>query len=57
MPSNISIVDERGTLLSRTFGNDDEMVAVQQDEARIKLENRLSSAIVAMVAIGRTLCA
>ncbi|MEQ8509779.1 MAG: flagellar basal-body MS-ring/collar protein FliF [Rhodospirillaceae bacterium] len=49
MPSNISIVDERGTLLSRTFGNDDEMVAVQQDEARIKLENRLSSAIVAMV--------
>lgn len=48
-PADISIVDERGTLLSRTYADDDEMIAVQQDEARIKLENRLSNAIIAMV--------
>lgn len=48
-PSNISIVDERGTLLSRNFSDDDEMVAVQQEEAKIKLENRLSGAIIEMV--------
>ncbi len=48
-PSNISIVDERGTLLSRNFSDDEEMVAVQQDEAKIKLEKRLSSAIIEMV--------
>lgn len=48
-PSNISIIDDRGTLLSRTFADDDEMIAEQQDEARIKLENRLSGAIIEMV--------
>jgi len=48
-PADISIVDERGTLLSRTYSDDDNMIAVQQDEARIKLENRLSNAIIAMV--------
>ena len=48
-PNNISIVDERGTLLSRTFSDDDDMIAVQQDEARVNLENRLSSAIIEMV--------
>lgn len=48
-PSNISIIDDRGTLLSRTFAGDDEMIAEQQDEARVKLENRLSSAIMEMV--------
>ena len=48
-PSNISIIDERGTLLSRNFSDDDEMIAVQQDEARVNLENRLSGAIMEMV--------
>ncbi len=48
-PNNISIVDERGTLLSRTFAAADEMIAVQQDEARVNLENRLSSTIIEMV--------
>lgn len=48
-PSNISIIDDRGTLLSRTFADDDEMIAEQQDEARVRLENRLSSAIMEMV--------
>lgn len=48
-PSNISIIDDRGTLLSRTFAGDDEMIAEQQDEARVKLENRLSGAIIEMV--------
>lgn len=48
-PNSISIVDERGTLLSRNFGDDDEMIAVQQDEARVNLENRLSGAIIEMV--------
>jgi len=48
-PNNISIVDERGTLLSRTFSDDEDMIAVQQDEARVNLENRLSSAIIEMV--------
>lgn len=48
-PTNISIIDDRGTLLSRTFAGDDEMIAEQQDEARVKLENRLSGAIIEMV--------
>ena len=48
-PTNISIVDERGTLLSRNYADDEEMVAVQQDEARVNLENRLSSAIIEMI--------
>jgi flagellar M-ring protein FliF len=48
-PSNISIVDERGTLLSRSYQNDQQMVVAQQDEARTKLEHRLSQAIMSMV--------
>ncbi|MFL2770253.1 MAG: flagellar basal-body MS-ring/collar protein FliF [Rhodospirillaceae bacterium] len=48
-PANISIVDERGTLLSRNYADDEEMVAVQQDEARVNLENRLSGAIIEMI--------
>ena len=48
-PSNISIVDERGTLLSRSYQNDQQMVVAQQDEARTKLERKLSTAIVSMV--------
>ena len=45
-PANISIVDERGTLLSRNYADDEEMVAVQQDEARVNVEKRLSGAII-----------
>lgn len=48
-PSSISIIDERGMLLSRNFNDDDEMIAVQQDETRVNLENRLSGAILEMV--------
>jgi len=48
-PTNISIVDERGTLLSRSFQNDDQMVVAQQDETRNKLERKLSSSIIALV--------
>jgi flagellar M-ring protein FliF len=48
-PSNISIVDERGALLSRSYENDQQMVAAQQDESRNKLEKRLSQAVTSMV--------
>ena len=48
-PSNISIVDERGALLSRSYENDQQMVAAQQDESRNKLEHRLAQAVTAMV--------
>ena len=48
-PSNISIVDERGTLLSRSYENDQQQVAAQQDDATRKLEQRLSQAIISMV--------
>ena len=48
-PGNISIVDERGALLSRSFENDDQMMAVQQEETRNKLEKRLASSIVTLV--------
>jgi flagellar M-ring protein FliF len=48
-PSNISIVDERGTLLSRSFENDDAMVAAQQDEAVRNMERRLSQSVTALV--------
>jgi flagellar M-ring protein FliF len=48
-PSNISIVDERGALLSRSFENDEQMVAAQQDESRNKLERRLAQAVTQMV--------
>ena len=48
-PNNISIVDERGTLLSRSYQNDAQMVVAQQDDARTKLEHRLSQAIMSMV--------
>ncbi len=48
-PSNISIVDERGALLSRSYQNDEQMVTAQQDESRINLERRLSTAVTQMV--------
>jgi flagellar M-ring protein FliF len=48
-PSNISIVDERGTLLSRSYQNDQQMVVAEQEEARTKLEKNLSQAVVSMV--------
>ena len=48
-PSNISIVDERGTLLSRAYENDQQMVAAQQDETRNNMEKRLSQAVTSMV--------
>jgi len=48
-PSNISIVDERGALLSRAYDNDQQMVAAQQEEARNNLERRLSQAVTQMV--------
>ncbi len=48
-PSNISIVDERGALLSRSFENDDAMVAAQQDEAVKNMERRLSTSVISLV--------
>ncbi len=48
-PSNISIVDERGALLSRAYDNDASMVAAQQDESRNSLERRLAQAVTSMV--------
>lgn len=48
-PSNISIVDERGTLLSRSYENDQQAVVALQDESRNKLEKSLSQAIISMV--------
>jgi len=48
-PSNISIVDERGALLSRSYENDEQMVVAQQDEARNNLERRLAQAVTSMV--------
>ena len=48
-PSNISIVDERGTLLSRSFENDNAMVAAQQDEAVKNMERRLSQSVISLV--------
>jgi len=48
-PSNISIVDERGALLSRSYENDEQMVAMQQDESRNNLEKRLAQAVTSMV--------
>jgi flagellar M-ring protein FliF len=48
-PSNISIVDERGALLSRSFENDDAMVAAQQDEAVKSMERRLAQSVISLV--------
>ena len=48
-PSNISIVDERGTLLSRSFENDNAMIAAQQDEAVKNIERRLSQSVISLV--------
>jgi len=48
-PSNISIVDERGALLSRSFENDDAMVAAQQDEAVKNMERRLAQSVISLV--------
>jgi len=48
-PSNISIVDERGTLLSRSYQNDGEQVQAQQEEARDNVERRLTQAIISLV--------
>lgn len=48
-PSNISIVDERGTLLSRSFENDAQQVQAQQEEARDNVERRLTQAITSLV--------
>ncbi|MDX2223500.1 MAG: flagellar basal-body MS-ring/collar protein FliF [Rhodospirillaceae bacterium] len=48
-PSNISIVDERGTLLSRSYENDDQMMVVAQEEARTKLERRLAQSVISLV--------
>jgi flagellar M-ring protein FliF len=48
-PSNISIVDERGTLLSRSFENDDAMIASQQDEAVKNMERRLAQSVISLV--------
>ncbi len=48
-PSNISIVDERGALLSRSFDNDEQMVQQQQEQARTALERRLSQSVISLV--------
>ena len=48
-PTNISIVDERGTLLSRSYENDAQQISAQQEEARTGLEHRLSQSIIQLV--------
>ncbi len=48
-PSNISIVDERGSLLSRSFENDEQMVVMQQEQARMGLERRLAQSVISLV--------
>ncbi len=48
-PTNISIVDERGTLLSRSYENDAQQVSAQQEEARTNLEHRLAQSITSLV--------
>jgi flagellar M-ring protein FliF len=48
-PNNISIVDERGTLLSRSFENDAQQVSAQQEETRMNLERRLAQSIIQLV--------
>ena len=48
-PSNISIVDERGRLLSRSFDNDEQMVQQQQEQARTSLEQRLAQSVISLV--------
>ncbi|EKV26550.1 Flagellar M-ring protein FliF [Caenispirillum salinarum AK4] len=41
-PSRISIVDEAGTLLSRNFEDDGDMLAFTREEMRLKTEQRLA---------------
>ncbi len=41
-PSRISIVDEQGTLLSRNFENDGDMLSFTREEMRLKTEQRLA---------------
>ncbi|GAA0598632.1 flagellar basal-body MS-ring/collar protein FliF [Caenispirillum bisanense] len=41
-PSRISIVDEAGTLLSRNFENDGDMLSFTREEMRLKTEERLA---------------
>jgi flagellar M-ring protein FliF len=41
-PSRISIVDEAGTLLSRNFEDETDMLAFTREEMRLKTEQRLS---------------
>lgn len=48
-PTNISIVDERGTLLSRSFENDQQMMALQQEESVKNMERRLQQSVVSLV--------
>jgi flagellar M-ring protein FliF len=48
-PSNISIVNERGALLSRSFGSSEEMIATQQEQARTGLERRLAQSVISLV--------
>ena len=48
-PSNISIIDERGALLSQTYDDDEQMVQQHQDQARTALERRLSQSVISLV--------
>lgn len=44
-PSSISIVDERGTLLSRGFEDEEDMTVLAQEEKKLGHEKRLKQAI------------
>lgn len=44
-PSRISIVDEQGTLLSRNFENDADMLAFTRQEMRLKVEQSMARSV------------
>ena len=48
-PSNISIIDERGALLSRAFESDEQIIGAQQEQTRNSLERRLPQSIISLV--------
>lgn len=48
-PSKISVVDDRGTLLARTFEDDGQMMATTHEEMRLAQESRLARSVEALL--------
>ncbi|MFN3076611.1 MAG: flagellar basal-body MS-ring/collar protein FliF [Alphaproteobacteria bacterium] len=44
-PTSVSIVDDKGTLLARAFGNSQEFMAATADEAKRETEQRLTQSV------------